>query len=98
MIYKLGSLGALESLGVLGSLGSLESLGVLGALGALEVLEVLEVLGVLESLGVLGNSELVFRFNPASQAFPPSRLGRECLHSLLSAWRRFRFPLSTLRL
>ena len=34
----------------------------------------------------------VFRFNPATQAFPPSRQGIVCKQPLRSAWRRFRFP------
>ncbi len=37
----------------------------------------------------------VFRFNPATQAFPPSHLGIVCKRTLRSVWRRFRFPLQT---
>ena len=33
----------------------------------------------------------VFRFNPASQAFPPSHLSIVCKQPLPSVWRRFRF-------
>ena len=33
----------------------------------------------------------VFRFNPATPAFPPSHLSIACKHPLLSVWRRFRF-------
>ena len=37
----------------------------------------------------------VFRFNPATQAFPPSHLGKVCKHPLRSVWRRFRFLAPT---
>ncbi len=40
-------------------------------------------------------NQKVFRFNPATQAFPPSRLSKVCKHPLRSAWRRFRFPTTS---
>ena len=62
----------------IGSAGNLMRLGRIASLNSLFSLISLKKL-------------IVFRFNPALQAFSPSRLGIECKHSLLSACRRFRF-------
>ena len=43
---------------------------------------------------VLRSQLSVLSFNPASQAFPPSYLGKVCKHPLLSVCRRFRFQFS----